>query len=227
MQVIPVIDLKDGEVVHAKQGFRDQYRPIESKICHNADPENVIGTFNKEFGFTTFYIADLNAINKQGDHNIQIEAILTEYPNYHFWLDNGELSSRSYLTDYQNYQAVVGSESLHDGNLPNQSLLKDFVLSLDFLKNQQLGSTEIFNQPELWPEEVILMTLDQVGSSSGPDYKTIEYFSSHYPNKQFIAAGGIRNKNDLLTLMQLGINTALVATALHSGAITADDLAFD
>ncbi len=227
MQVIPVIDLKDGLVVHAKQGFRNQYRPIESKICHNADPVNVIEAFNEQFGFTTFYIADLNALNKQGDHNKQIKSILNRYPNYHFWLDNGELSSTCYFTDHQNYCPVVGSESIADGKPLNLSALKEFVLSLDFFNHRQLGSIEIFNQSNLWPDEIILMTLDQVGSNSGPDYKTIENFSTHYPNKQFIAAGGIRNKNDLLTLMQLGINKALVATALHSGAITVEDLAFD
>lgn len=227
MQVIPVIDLKDNLVVHARQGFRDKYRPIESKICLNADPAHVIESFNEQFGFTTFYIADLNALSKQGDHNLQIRAILNEYPNYHFLIDNGEHSSTCFFTDYQNYRAVIGSETMTEGKQINLNLLKDCVLSLDFFNNQRLGTTEVFKQPDFWPDEVILMTLDQVGSNSGPDYKTIEYFSTHYPDKQFIAAGGIRNKQDLLTLKQQGINKVLVATALHSGAITAEDLAFD
>ncbi|MGZ8931329.1 MAG: HisA/HisF-related TIM barrel protein [Methylosarcina sp.] len=40
-----------------------------------------------------------------------------------------------------------------------------------------------------------------------------------------MAAGGVRNKQDLIDLKMLGIKRALVASALHSGAIHREEIA--
>jgi phosphoribosylformimino-5-aminoimidazole carboxamide ribotide isomerase len=63
------------------------------------------------------------------------------------------------------------------------------------------------------------MNLGGVGANSGPDIGQLEYFCQLYPEKNFIAAGGVRNERDLLKLKEIGVNHALVASALHSGVI--------
>jgi len=42
MKIIPVIDLKDGVVVHAKQGHREHYQPINTDLCKSSDIFQVI-----------------------------------------------------------------------------------------------------------------------------------------------------------------------------------------
>ena len=69
------------------------------------------------------------------------------------------------------------------------------------------------------------MTLERVGSNQGPDLNKLTEFCRQYPDKNFIAAGGIRNKQDLIALCEVGIHQALVASALHSGTIKAEDIA--
>jgi phosphoribosylformimino-5-aminoimidazole carboxamide ribotide isomerase len=64
------------------------------------------------------------------------------------------------------------------------------------------------------------MNLPRVGSSQGPDLTQLAYFQKSFPQKTFIAAGGIRNKADLDDLERIGIKYALVATALHNGSIS-------
>jgi phosphoribosylformimino-5-aminoimidazole carboxamide ribotide isomerase len=49
-------------------------------------------------------------------------------------------------------------------------------------------------------------------------------FCRRYPHKQFIAAGGIRNVADLQALKQIGVQQALVASALHSGMIGREEI---
>ena len=66
MKIIPVIDLKDGVVVHAQQGIRDLYQPINTALCQSSDIYQVIEAFLGVYDFDTFYIADLNAITHQG-----------------------------------------------------------------------------------------------------------------------------------------------------------------
>jgi phosphoribosylformimino-5-aminoimidazole carboxamide ribotide isomerase len=47
-------------------------------------------------------------------------------------------------------------------------------------------------------------------------------YRNRYPHHTFIAAGGVRNMADLMALEQSGIESALVATALHSGSLYPD-----
>ena len=91
---------------------------------------------------------------------------------------------------------------------------------------KQLGPERIFNDASLWPQSVIVMTLSQVGNQCGPDFDKLAALSLKYPTKNFIAAGGIRDPKDLKKLSKLGINCALVATALHNGSITTDNYSY-
>jgi phosphoribosylformimino-5-aminoimidazole carboxamide ribotide isomerase len=68
------------------------------------------------------------------------------------------------------------------------------------------------------------MTLGQIGTDRGPDFDRLAAYRQRFGEKDFVAAGGIRNKQDLTHLQQTGIHHALIASALHSGAITASDI---
>ena len=87
-----------------------------------------------------------------------------------------------------------------------------------------MGPERLFMTDRYWPKKVIVMTLGWVGNDIGPDFERLRYFIRRYPNKNFIAAGGIRNFEDLLKLKKLGIETGLVASALHSKSIIAEDI---
>ena len=68
------------------------------------------------------------------------------------------------------------------------------------------------------------MTLNRVGSHQGPDLDKLKGFCRRYPHKQFVAAGGIRHPADLHALKQIGVQQALIASALHSGMIGREDI---
>ena len=65
MKVIPVLDLLNGCVVHGIAGMRSSYRPIEnSAITNSIVPIDVVRSFEKKFGFKSFYMADLDLIQQ-------------------------------------------------------------------------------------------------------------------------------------------------------------------
>lgn len=226
MKIIPVIDLKDGAVVHARQGNREHYQPINTDLCKSSDIYQVIEAFLGVYKFDTFYIADLNAITHQGDHNQLITDVLTRFPQITFWIDQG-YQKYDQRTPYPcNTLPVLGSESYRNENIPEIKAYKNnFVLSLDYSNSDALGATSLFSDPSFWPENIIIMTLERVGSNRGPDLNKLTEFCRRNPNKNFIAAGGIRNKQDLMALSKAGIHQALVASALHSGTIKTEDIA--
>jgi phosphoribosylformimino-5-aminoimidazole carboxamide ribotide isomerase len=222
MKIIPVIDLKNGVVVHAQQGMREKYQPIKTNLCQSADIYKVIAAFLDIYDFDTIYLADLNAITQQGDHDNLINEVLSFFPHIQFWVDKGYQKLRKLP---YNYLPVLGSESYNDENIVDLKAFNNrFILSLDYSLAKELGAKSLFSRQDLWPDNIIIMSLTRVGSSQGPDLAKLNQFCKNYPDKQFIAAGGIRNIDDLLTLKRLGVNQALIASALHSCTINRDNI---
>ncbi len=222
MQIIPVIDLKNQQVVLAKSGDRRNYQPVSTPLCPLPDPFDVIQRFLDLYPFSQLYIADLDAIMRQGNHNELIERLLLQHPDITFWIDHGlTLSDVNKLHRPKNYKTVIGSESQPSlsGAIPDEA-----ILSLDFKNDRPLGPPSLFDQVEWWPETVIVMTLSQIGLNNGPDFKKLAHFRQSYPHQKFVAAGGIRGLSDLFQLSEIGIQQALVASCLHSGQLTSKQL---
>ncbi|MEY3881729.1 MAG: hypothetical protein RIQ94_2525 [Pseudomonadota bacterium] len=223
MKIIPVIDLKDGVVVHARQGNREHYQPINSRLCQSADIFQVIDAFLGIYSFETFYIADLNAITDQGNHDQLIAKVLSHFKHISFWIDRG-YQAYAQATAH-NRLSVLGSESYKNETVAEITAYKnDFILSLDYGNSKALGADSLFSTAEFWPENIIIMTLERVGSHFGPDLDKLSQFCQRYPRKNFIAAGGIRHKQDLMALSAAGIHQALVASALHNRTIKTEDV---
>ena len=120
---------------------------------------------------------------------------------------------------------MIGSESIPDGNPIFPAALKDrYILSLDFNGEDKLGGQEIFKNHADWPRTVIIMNLSRVGSHHGPDIQKLTEYRIGFPERNFVAAGGIRNDEDLAALKSIGIKHAMVASALHSGAINRESI---
>src|SRR5947207_2022790 len=89
MDVIPVIDIKGGIVVHARMGRRDEYRPIATPLSATADPLDVVRGLLSVHPFGTLYIADLDAIERAGDNSAVLRHLRAELPGTTFWVDRG------------------------------------------------------------------------------------------------------------------------------------------
>ncbi len=135
MDVIPVIDIKSGEVVHAQGGRRDSYRPIRTPLSATSAPADVAAGLLRLAPFRQLYIADLDAIEGRGANDAAIEAIARAAPGVELWIDNGIAdadAARAWLGGCA-HCLVIGSESQH-GVETIQSLRDErrVLLSLDF-----------------------------------------------------------------------------------------------
>ena len=89
MEVIPVIDLKDGAVVHARMGIRSAYTPIETPLSPTSRPTDVARGLLSIFPFKKFYVADLDAIENKGNNHEVLKRLSVEFPELVFWVDAG------------------------------------------------------------------------------------------------------------------------------------------
>jgi phosphoribosylformimino-5-aminoimidazole carboxamide ribotide isomerase len=237
MRVIPVIDLKGGAAVHAVRGERERYRPLRSRIAEGADPVGVTRAVRDRLGLDEIYVADLDAIAGADGHAETIAALAREA---RAMVDAGATTPAAVarLLELGAAQVIVGTESLPGVEafrrlrieLPDAPL----VVSLDLRAGAMLspdpslaraGAPEALARlADAGAREAIVLDLARVGSGEGPDVALIADLRKRVPDVVLLAGGGVRDAADLRALADAGAAGALVATALHGGAIGADEL---
>jgi len=133
---------------------------------------------------------------------------------------------------------IIGSETLTGLRQLRRFLdsvaSEKFIFSLDIAKGRVLSRAEALKN--LSPlralerltaeglERFILLTLDAVGSGGGPDLALLQRARRDFPDHTFIAGGGVKTPDHLRALSATGVSGVLVATSLHKGWITGQDL---
>jgi len=239
MRVIPVIDILDSQVVRGVAGQRDQYRRVESHITDSAEPLVVANAFRDTFGLSTLYVADLDAI-LNAEPNVETYQELKD--------DGFELLIDAGLRNVFDAEAtlmagaakvIVGLETwplLASLEMTLQKIGSERVIfSLDLKSGRSIRKFDDMTSDdpvdvgcaaiESGIRELIVLDLAAVGVGSGP--ATLEICQSlrdFAPKLKLITGGGIRSSDDLSTLRSAGIDGVLVASALHDGSISPDDL---
>lgn len=226
MEIIPVIDIKNGVVVRANRGDRSSYAPLKSPFASTPSPDAVVDGILEKVTAKKFYIADLDAIEGLGDNTQTITAIAEKHTAVSFWIDAGldHLRSVDTLLAAPNIDLVLATESISSiaryNKLRNAIPYQRMLLSLDRLQKSLLGCAELFHQPSLWPQRIIHMNLSVIGTSEGPDWAGLKILCRRSGNRDIYAAGGVRDDSDIKRLASLGISGVLVATALHNSRIS-------
>jgi phosphoribosylformimino-5-aminoimidazole carboxamide ribotide isomerase len=69
------------------------------------------------------------------------------------------------------------------------------------------------------------MSLDRVGTGDGPNIERLRGVVEHAGSRAVYASGGMRDIGDLEAAAEAGAGGALIATALHRGAVTQNEIA--
>jgi phosphoribosylformimino-5-aminoimidazole carboxamide ribotide isomerase len=233
MEIIPVMDILDGNVVNAARGKRSEYKPLKSVIVNSFDPLVVSSAF-KNLGFKKLYIADLDAIMKKGD-NVSIIARIASETGLKLLVDMGieDMAKAEQLFENKVANVIVGTETLSDLNFLKQIIKfygkEKIIVSLDLMSRKILTKAESLKSQnavaaamimeDLGFDKIIVLDLARVGSGEGLDLDLLTEMRNRVRMK-ILVGGGVRDITDLLTLKNLGIDSVLLATALHSGKIT-------
>ncbi len=244
MRVIPVIDLLNGQVVRAVAGRRSEYKPIQSRIAVDPQPATVARALLERFGFETVYVADLDAIQGRPPNVSAWEQI--RRVGLSLWLDAGVSDPSACLALHELLRSrlidaniIIGLESLRDpddaGWLDVRALTQAFTFSLD-LKNgipvhhidqwRDRSAVEIGRSAHaLGFLNIIVLDLADVGTGQGPGTLALcRQLKSELHPVSIVAGGGVRGLTDLEALADAGCDAALVASALHDGRLSPDDI---
>ncbi|OHV15626.1 nickel transporter [Methylorubrum extorquens] len=221
-RLIPVIDLRHGQVVRARAGERDAYAPDRHPPWPEArGPRTWPAAFSRPSGGDRLYVADLDAIMEgRAPDRASLEAVAGACPGVTLWVDAGfsDFPGVARFTAFGLGRPVIGSESQRDADLV-RTLGNRAVLSLDSRGAERLGPDALHDDAETWPEDVIVMTLARVGTGTGPDLSGVSRAVEVGGDRRIYAAGGVRGPEDVAHLARTGAAGALVASAIHDGRL--------
>ncbi len=218
MRIIPVIDVMNGMVVHAK-GDRQSYRPIKSVITTSTEPYKVAEAFSD---FPELYIADIDRIMKKGDNFntiFDIESIGFEKVFFDFGIsDLGELYD---VKLPKSFVPVLSTESFLSFEKMHS---KKYVFSLDFRGDKLLTAIPTVSLNDILKyrkniNEIILLDLSLVGKLSGPNLHLTEKIIKLF-KLPVIVGCGIRGYDDIVRVKNAGASGVLISSAFHLGKIS-------
>jgi len=228
MRIVPVLDLKRGIVVHALRGDRAGYAPLRSPLVDGSEAVAVARALCAHTGSERLYVADLDAI---AGAPVDVETLRRLAPVADLWVDAGATTAAraAALGSVGAARNVIGTESLSDagyaaGDGPAPVLSVDLRDGVLISPRSQLAGrgpeAAIDVVAEIGARELLVIDLARVGSRTGPPLEAVATLSAALPGVDVYAGGGVRDDRDLDALAAAGAAGALVATALHEGAIT-------
>jgi len=237
MKVIPVIDVLNGVAVHGVRGERERYQPLKSVLCRSADPLDIASAF-KSLGFSSLYLADLDAILGRSVNFSVYRQIMTE-TRLDLMVDAGiaDFARAEEVLATGVSRIVVGSETLESLDFLGQAV-KAFgkgrvVVSIDLKEGKVFSASEAIASMDtvsfaqelgkLGVNQVILLDLTRVGTEQGINWALLRSILEN-AGVEVLVGGGIRSLQELEELRKLGVYGALVATILHNGKLKVDEL---
>ena len=237
MRIIGVIDLKDGQAVHARGGRRDEYAAVSKAAgtVISGDAVKLAGLYLNTFGLTDIYVADLDAIGSAAPNDDVVRSICRLGGNV--LVDGGvatpDAARRVAATGARG--VIVGLETLESfDNLRDICNLHPVTFSLDLRDGVPMCRAALgqFSAEDLAREAVaagakaiIVLDVARVGGHHGPDLQMVNRIRLAVRESQVLAGGGVRGPGDLKQLADIGCDGALVASALHDGRVTKPDIA--
>jgi phosphoribosylformimino-5-aminoimidazole carboxamide ribotide isomerase len=237
LKVIPVIDILDGVAVHAVRGRRSKYQRLKSVLCASADPLDVALAF-KMLGFNELYIADLDAI-MTGRPKFSVLQQMADATGLRLMVDAGiaDLERAEKVLKSHVAKVIIGTETLPSISFVGEAIKslgnECVVVSLDLKGEKVISGFELGNLSSpldvlrelqrMGVEHVIVLDLARVGSGEGVNMALLKEALKNQKIKVFVG-GGVRDIEDLVELRDVGVFGVLVATALHSGRISLEEL---
>jgi len=237
--ILPVLDLMHGQVVRGVAGSRADYRTVTSTLTKSADPSAVARVFRDRFGLTALYVADLDAI-AGAEPALAMYELLQE-DGFQLWIDAGVRTpvDALRLQALEVSTVVVGLETV-DGPQSVRAICRevgdgDLVFSLDLKNGRPLGNTSAWGSNDAWSiahraigegvTRILVLDLARVGVGEGVGTEAIcSRLRREYPKMEITVGGGVRGRKDVETLHAAGADQVLVASALHDGRLTQEEV---
>jgi len=237
-RLIPVLDIKEGRVVHAVGGSRENYQPLACPYTGSHNPVDIARALLQMAGANELYIADLDAIMGRPRVSSVVISVL-ETLTVPTWLDAG-IGRKLAVNDLPmlpHIRPIVGVETCFKPEALESVLAqtgeRPLAFSIDLKDGQLVGNWRNWELDgdrdalglargviSMGVRTLIVLDLARVGTGTGTGTEPLlKSIRKELPVVELIAGGGIKSRRDVEELSQCGANGVLVASALHNGRV--------
>jgi len=235
MNIIPAIDLKDGNCVRLLKG------DFEKTTEYSRDPA-AIGRRFSALAVENLHIVDLDGARSGTQQNAEIVRAIAGESGLKVQLGGGIRTRDDVALWLANdvTRCVVGSTAINDPERVKQWIAEfgsdAVVLALD-VRLDEAGTPRLTTHgwtkdsgTSLWDcldsyadagaVHVLCTDVDRDGAMTGPNFALYAEILQRYHSLQLQASGGVRNIDDLEMLREIGLPAAITGRALLDGEIT-------
>jgi phosphoribosylformimino-5-aminoimidazole carboxamide ribotide isomerase len=230
LQLIPAIDLMNGEIVRLTHGD-----PKTAKVYDQfGGPVETAKKWKAE-GAGKLHIIDLDAALGTGD-NLSVIAKIVENMDLPIQVGGGirTVKAAEKLLKLGVSQVILGALAFGNPEAVTQVQqefgAKSVIVALDNRDGKimvegwktptGMGIKQALEKfAELGIKVFLVTSITRDGTLSGPDLDTLRE-ACQYPSVEIIAAGGIGGLDDLRALKQVGVAGAVIGKALYEGRFT-------
>jgi phosphoribosylformimino-5-aminoimidazole carboxamide ribotide isomerase len=237
-RLIPVLDIKDGRVVHAVGGTRENYQPLACPYTGSHQPVDIARALLQMAGANELYIADLDAI--MGRPRVSRGVLsLMEMCREPTWLDAGigHKLTVNELPNLPHVHPIVGFETCFKPQALEAALAQagepPLAFSIDLKDGRLIGNWRNWELDDdrdalglarrvvaMGAQTLIVLDLARVGTGTGTGTEPLlKAIRKELPDIELIAGGGIRSLADVEILGRCGADAVLIASALHDGGL--------
>ncbi len=234
LELIPAIDLIDGQCVRLKQGL------YESKTVYAKDPVEQAKIF-ADFGFRRLHLVDLDGAREGRVVNLNVLEGIKKHTNLTVDFGGGIRSSEDVRNVFQ-----AGADFLTAGSIAvkNPALVENWlqtfgpekiILGAD-VKNERIAihgwqeqtQWTIFEFIEFYlpkgVKTVICTDVARDGMLQGPNLELYKTLLQRFKDLQVIASGGVQSAEDFAALEKIGLHGVIFGKAYYEGRIRPETL---
>jgi len=236
MDLIPVLDIRQGVVIRGHAGQRGSYLPNTSQLLPDTEPVATCHALIRHFHPHILYVADLDGI-EQGQPQLELIEKLAACP-VELAVDAGTstFEQARRLMELGVRKVIIGLETLPQLDMM-QAFVQEFgpervLFSLDLMNGDCIGPDAsgkfplevVVSAVAAGVRQLIVLDLSQVGMNRGVSTLTLCHsIKNRWPDLVVWTGGGVRSLADLHRLSLSRVDGAMVASALHDGKITPSD----
>lgn len=235
MNILPAIDIKDGQAVRLFKGDFNQ------QVVVNESPVEQAKLFSTS-GLNYLHIVDLDGA-LQGEA-VNVELIHEIKKASHMRVEvGGGIRHLSQIKTYLMHgvdRVIIGSMAVKHPEFVKEAIelfgsekivigidAKDGFVSTDgWLKQSQMSYLDLAKQMASYGATIFIYTdIDKDGTLSGPSFSHYEALVDLLPDSDIIASGGVHSVADLKKLEKIGVSGTIVGKAYYSGNISLEEMA--
>ncbi len=234
IELIPAIDLIDGQCVRLTQGDYAQ------KTVYGHDPVLVARQF-ESLGFHRLHIVDLDGARSKHIVNVAVLKTITSSTTLTVDFGGGIKSDEDIEKAFDNGASMVtvGSVAATDPQLFLRWLNRyggdRLILGADVREGKiSINGWKDNSGEDLIPfleryvshgvTKVLCTDISKDGTLQGPDIPLYQEIMMHFPQLHLIASGGVSSDEDILQLEAAGIPAVVFGKAFYEGMIRVENI---